>query len=183
MALAGPPHRRYRARMTDTSERPPLPSPERLRSLMFDACRMGRDDVIPALLHAGVPIETRDARGHTPLVLASYNGHEGTTTLLLDAGAAVDGEADHGGNTALMGVSFKGHLAIAERLIARGADVNHRNASGQTALMLAGLFDRGAIVDLLLANGADASLVDAQGNSVRSLALAQGNEALAARFA
>lgn len=169
--------------MATTDERPPLPSPERLRELMFDAARMGRDDVIPALLHAGVDVEARNGQGHTPLVLASYNGNASTTALLLDAGAAVDGDADQHGNTALMGVAFKGYLPIAELLVARGADVNRRNTAGQTALMTAALFNQTAIIDLLLANGADASLVDAAGNSVRSLALAQGNEALARRFA
>ncbi|WP_346731935.1 ankyrin repeat domain-containing protein [Sphingomonas sp. GC_Shp_2] len=183
MALPAARAPRYRTAMTDAPAPPPLPSPERLRELMFDAARMGRDDVIPALLHAGVPIEIRDGRGHTPLVLASYNGHADTTALLLDRGAAVDGDADHRGNTALMGVAFKGHLAIAALLIARGADVNRRNAAGQTALMLAGLFDRSAIIDLLLENGADAAMIDGDGNTVRSLALAQGNEALAKRFA
>ena len=183
MALAAAAPLRYRARMTETAGRTPLPSPQRLRELMFDAARLGRDDVIPALLHAGVGVEISDARGHTPLVLASYNGHATTTALLLDHGAAVDGDADHRGNTALMGVAFKGHAEIAALLIARGADVNRRNASGQTALMLAALFDRTAIIDLLLANGADPALIDAAGNTVRSLALSQNNEALVERFA
>ena len=38
------------------------------------------------------------------------------------------------GNTALMGVSFKGHKAIAEMLINKGADVEQSNKSGQKAL-------------------------------------------------
>ncbi|HEY1067614.1 MAG TPA: hypothetical protein VGE52_15935, partial [Pirellulales bacterium] len=34
----------------------PLPPPERLQQLLFDAARLGRDDVIPALVLAGARI-------------------------------------------------------------------------------------------------------------------------------
>ena len=166
--------------MTDTRELPPM---ERLVELWFDAARRGRDDMVPALLAAGVDIEVTDAKGYTALVLASYNGQESTTVLLLKHGAAVDGAHDAQGNTALMGVCFKGYLPIAHILIDAGADVNRRNGVGQTALMMAALFNQGAIIDLLLANGADAGLTDAAGNTVSTLAIAQGNAELAARFA
>lgn len=166
--------------MTDTRELPPM---ERLVELWFDAARMGRDDVIPALLAAGVDIAVTDAKGYTALVLASYNGQQSTTALLLKHGAAVDGAQDAQGNTALMGVCFKGYVPIARLLIDAGADVNRRNSVGQTALMMAALFNQGAIIDLLLAAGADASITDAAGNTVKTLAIAQGNTELAERFA
>ncbi len=166
--------------MTDVRELPPM---ARLIELWFDAARMGRDDMVPALLAAGVDIEVTDAKGYTALVLASYNGQESTTALLLRHGAAVDGAHDAQGNTALMGVCFKGYLPIAQTLIDAGADVNRRNSVGQTALMMAALFNQGEIIDLLLENGADASVTDAAGNTVRTLAIAQGNTELAERFA
>ncbi|TXC70629.1 ankyrin repeat domain-containing protein [Sphingomonas ginsenosidivorax] len=166
--------------MTDARE---LPLMERLVELWFDAARMGRDDMVPALLAAGVDIEATDAKGYTALVLASYNGQQSTTALLLKHGAAVDGAHDAQGNTALMGVCFKGYLPIAQTLIDAGADVNRPNGAGQTALMMAALFNRGAIIDLLLANGADAGVTDTAGNTVQTLAIAQGNTELAERFA
>ena len=169
--------------MTDARELPPLPPMERLVELLFDAARMGREEMIPALLQAGVDIEVTDAKGYTPLVIASYNGQADATAVLLAAGAKVDGAADARGNTALMGVCFKGYTPIARMLIAAGADVNRRNGVGQTALMMAALFNQGAIIDLLIEQGADPAVVDAAGNSVASLALSQGNAALAARFA
>lgn len=166
--------------MTEARELPPM---ERLVELWFDAARMGRDDVIPALLAAGVDIEVTDAKGYTGLVLASYNGQQSTTALLLEHGAAVDGAHDAQGNTALMGVCFKGYVPIAQTLIDAGADVNRRNSVGQTALMMAALFNQGEIIDLLLENGADAGITDAAGNTVNTLAIAQGNTELAERFA
>jgi ankyrin repeat protein len=169
--------------MTDARELPPLPPMERLVELLFDAARMGRDEMIPALLQAGVDIEVTDAKGYTPLVIASYNGNVEATAALLAAGAKVDGAADARGNTALMGVCFKGYAEIAQVLLDAGADVNRRNGVGQTALMMAALVDRTAIIDLLLEHNADASVADTAGNTVNSLAISQGNAALAARFA
>jgi hypothetical protein len=162
---------------------PPLPPMERLVELMFDAARGGREDVIPALLRAGVDIEVTDARGHSPLVLASYNGQAGATALLLAEGARPDGVEGFDGNSALMGVAFKGYDAIAALLLEAGAVPDRRNGAGQTALMMAAMFGQTAIVDRLLAAGADPAATDTAGNSAASLAQAQGNEALAARLA
>ena len=156
-----------------------LPAPERLQELLFDASRIGRDDVIPALLQAGTDIEGTDDRGYTPLILASYNGRESTTRLLLSLGASPDGHVEAQGNTALMGVAFKGHAAIARMLLDAGAGPNRCNSVGQTALMMAALFDQREIVDILLSSGADCGRRDAAGNSAASVAEAQGNEALA----
>ena len=157
-----------------------LPPKEKLVELLFDACRSGHDEGVAALLRAGVDIEVLDARGFSPLVIASYNNQLDTTRLLLDHGARPDGPEGFAGNTALMGVAFKDYVPIAELLIARGADVNYRNGSGQTALMTAALFGRDAIIDLLLAHGADASIADNTGNTPKSLA--QGNPEVAERF-
>ena len=161
---------------------PPLPSPERLQDLLFDAARMGRDDMIPALLQAGADIEGRDARGYSALVLASYNGRESTTALLLAEGALPDGPSDAQGNSALMGVAFKGNPAIARRLLDAGAEVDRRNGAGQTALMMAALFAQEPIIDMLLEAGADPTARDAAGNDAAGGARAQGSLALAERF-
>jgi uncharacterized protein len=162
---------------------PKLPSFERLQELLFAAARMGRNDVLPALVRAGANLEDPDPKGYTALILASYNGQGSTTGLLLSLGARVDGGDRERGNTALMGVAFKGYTAIARLLIDGGADVNARNFAGQTALMTAALFNRAEIIELLLEVGADPTLIDASGNNVISLARSQGNQPLADRFA
>lgn len=156
-----------------------LPPIERLEELFFDAARSGRDDMIQALLQAGVDIESVDPKGHSALILASYHGHSGAAELLLSLGASPDGAPESLANTALMGVAFKGYDAIARRLIASGADVGRRNSAGQTALMMAALFSRVSIVDMLIEAGADPFAVDAAGNSAVSLARAQGNTSMA----
>ena len=166
----------------DMNELPPLPPAERLQELLFEAARLGRVDVIPALLQAGADIEARSPQGHTPLILASYNGHAAATRLLLESGAEVDAGDTSRGNTALMGTAFKGFDDIADLLLDAGAEVDRRNHAGQTALMLAALFDRHGMVDRLIGRGANRELCDDAGNSAPSLAEAQANEGMVLRL-
>jgi ankyrin repeat protein len=149
---------------------------------LFDACKLGRIDVLPALLAAGCDVEAKDPKGYTPLILASYNGHAAATEILLTNGAMVDARDGARGNTALMGAAFKGYGAFIERLLIAGADPNATNKAGQTALMMAALVGQTSIVDQLLAAGADPMACDIAGNSASSVALAQGNALLAARL-
>lgn len=161
---------------------PPLPAKDRIQELLCDAARLGRADMIAALVQAGADVEKHDAQGYTPLILASYNGHFNATRDLLTFGASVDLPDLGRGNTALMGCAFKGHDEIAAMLIDARADVDYRNPAGQTAIMLAAMFARDVIVDYLLDAGADPAFVDAAGNSAASVAAAQNNSALAERL-
>jgi len=161
----------------------PLPSPERIQELLFEAARLGRTDVIPALLYGGADITASDSKGHSALILASYNGQEEAIRLLLDHGAPVDQGDDGSGNTALMGVAFKGYSVIARILLDAGANPRAINRAGQTALMMASLFGHYAIVDMLLEAGADPHALDAAGNSAISVATDQGNLAMADHLA
>ena len=160
----------------------PLPPPARIQELLFDAARLGRIDVLPALLIAGADIEARDPQGYTPLILASYNGQAKATDLLLAQGASPDAPDRTRGNTSLMGVDFKGYGEIADRLLDAGADPHATNKAGQTALMMAAMFGHGGIVDRLLEMDADPLAVDAAGNSAWSVARGQGNTIMVQRL-
>ena len=162
------------------AEQAPALTPERLQELLFDAARLDRADVIPALAPSGVDLNGRDARGFTPLILAAYNGSGAAVAALIAAGADVNLADARQGNTALMGVAFKGHDAIARQLVAAGADVNARNKAGQTALMMASLFNRAAQAELLLSAGADPAARDAAGKTAADVARTQDNAALLA---
>jgi ankyrin repeat protein len=102
--------------------------------------------------------------------------------LLLGRGAPIDQPDGHRGNTALMGVAFKGYLPIAEMLLVSGANPHSVNRAGQSALMFASLSSRADIVDRLIALGANPEMQDAAGNSALSIALSQGNVGMATRL-
>lgn len=78
------------------------------------------------------------------------------------------------GNTAMMGVAFKGYTEIAKRLMEHGnCDVDHQNLVGQTALMMAALFNREAIIQSLLAHGSEPDSADQQGSAAAKLTQTQ----------
>ena len=83
----------------------------------FNVIRNGDLSKVEALI-AMAPelINSKDNRGSTPLILATYYDHAHIANLLLENGAEIDTK-DASGNTALMGVCFKGYTKIAEKLI------------------------------------------------------------------
>ena len=123
--------------------------PDHYKELYFDAARAGRVDLLEGMIKDGVPVDLRDSHGYTALILAAYDEQPAAVDLLL-AKHADPCAADLKGNTALMGVAFKGELAIAQKLVGL-CDVNTRNREGQTAAMMAALFGHADIVRLLAA--------------------------------
>jgi uncharacterized protein len=155
--------------------------PDHYKDLYFDAARAGRVDLLEGMIKDGVPVDLHDSHGYTALILAAYDEQPAAVDALLKMHADACA-TDLKGNTAMMGVAFKGELAIAQKLVGR-CDVNTRNHEGQTAAMMATLFGHKDIVRLLAAHGADLKLKDAAGNSAESLARAQGLTAMLALLA
>lgn len=100
------------------------------------------------LLDAGAPIDERDHRGYSALMLAAYTGNVEAFDLLLSRRADPDSR-DLLGNTVLMGAAFKGHLGMFHKLIAAGASAGLRNDAGQDARSFATMFGRAEIVKAL----------------------------------
>jgi hypothetical protein len=134
-----------------------------------------------AKLIATVPavVGAKDARGSSPLLLATYLNNMSATRLLVEAGA--DLNLDAGTGTPLMGVCFKGYPEIAKYLVDAGADVNAVNPKAGTALSFAAMFNRSDIVEMLLARGADPSIKDGKGLTAADHATRQGFTEMAAR--
>ncbi|XP_060802351.1 ankyrin repeat and KH domain-containing protein 1 isoform X4 [Amyelois transitella] len=67
----------------------------------------------------------------------------------------VDGETDSNHDTALTLACAGGHDELAELLLSRGADIEHRDKKGFTPLILAATAGHEKIVEILLNHGAD----------------------------
>ncbi len=144
--------------------------------VFFENVRKGDLDAVKELLAKDESlIAAKTSMGFTPLILAAYYNQGHICTYLLENGANAN-EEDRSGNTALMGIAFKGYTEVAEILIKHGAIVNQRNFNDATALTFASTFGHGALVKLLLKNGADLTLKDNRGNTPMSHAEIQGNE-------
>jgi uncharacterized protein len=149
-----------------------------MSAALFDAIRNQDLNAVQHLLqeHPEWVIQ-KDARGSTPLLLASYYGLEEITRCILSVPQPIDAQ-DASGNTALMGVSFKGDINIARLLIEHGADVNKTNFNKGSALIFASTFGRIELVKLLLDHGADKYQKDEKGFTAFDHAKMQGIESV-----
>jgi ankyrin repeat protein len=82
---------------------------------------------------------------------------------------------DQVGNTALMGVCFRGYKEIAAMLLDAGVDIDQRNHQGATALTFAATFGHLEIAEMLLKHGADITARDVRGKSPLDHAAIQEN--------
>lgn len=119
-----------------------------LQGIALNAARAGDDGLLAPMIRAGIPLELRDGKGNTLLMLAAYHGNRETVELLLAAGAEPDARNDRG-QTPLGGVAFKGHAAIAHSLLAAGADPLADQGGGKTPAMFAAMFGREEVLTLL----------------------------------
>jgi ankyrin repeat protein len=108
---------------------------------IYDAVRRGDIVHVVALLAA----DPRRLNGcgdvfnsSAPLHVAAAHGQGAVASCLLHAGARVD-ELNEDGDTPLTYAVMRNRLALVKMLVARGADVNHRNGSGQTVRQAAGV--------------------------------------------
>lgn len=153
---------------THTTERAKQNSQNELMAYFHAAARTSDIEVLEAFLMAGMPIEAKDQKGYTALMIASYNGRLNAVNKLLEYGANACAQ-DNKGNTALMAAIFKGELKIAQRLLNTHCDTNQQNNAGQTALMYSTLFGRTELTQLLISRGAELTLEDTSGNSAQRI--------------
>lgn len=108
-----------------------------------------------------------DREGYTPLAYAAQNGCMDVVTLLAEANAVVDATDDLLGWTPLHFAAKSRHADVVRYLLADGADVNRKTASGHTPLSVAlsgSSFthghegDRSKTLLVLLESGADVNL-------------------------
>ncbi|OWT42618.1 NACHT and ankyrin domain protein [Pochonia chlamydosporia 170] len=129
------------------------------------ACKSAGAAIVALLLEGGANIEAvclSDLRKWTPLLEATYWGHEAIVKLLLDNGANIEA-VDFKGNTPLCLAVADNREEIVALLLERGANTEtvYLSASRKwTPLLEATERGNKAIVKLLLENGANTKAVD-----------------------
>eukprot|EP00741_Cyanophora_paradoxa_P008501 tig00001336_g8226.t1 len=97
---------------------------------VFNRIRHRKYHEVEALLDAGTPLEARDKRGNTPLIVAVQNNNKRIAKLLLRRGANINAQ-NFQGNTALHHAFAFSYQELAQYLISKGADDTIVNAAGQ----------------------------------------------------
>lgn len=108
-----------------------MTSQQELIDLFFAAAKIGNSEVINEFLKHGFPVDVRNQDGYTPLMMATYYGHQDIVTALLAKGADRCAR-DKRGNTALMGALFKMEFAIAKQLRQVDCDAQAKKTGQKT---------------------------------------------------
>jgi ankyrin repeat protein len=123
-------------------------------SPFFQAIEAGDVKRVRELITAGVDLSETDENGcFTALGQAAYLGHTTIVRLLLDAGAAADGESATA--SALGAAALGGQVEAADILVKRGARLDLADEVGLTPLMHAARVGQLAVVRYLVESGAD----------------------------
>jgi ankyrin repeat protein len=105
--------------MTDTN--PGAHLSEEVVEGTFALAREGRTGPLGEMIDAGVPIDTRNARGDTLLIVATYAQQAETVAELLRRGADVD-VVNSAGQTAVACAVFRRDEPVLRALLDAGAD-------------------------------------------------------------
>ncbi len=154
-------------------------------TVLMNCARTGDAKAVKALLtHHADPNAKESAHQQTALMWAAAEKHPEVTALLLEFGADLSArsliysqtvvdeqtqragreklnyDVKRGGETALLFAARNGDLESARLLLARGANVNDRQADGLTAVGLAVYSGQGPVGILLLDRGADPNVAE-----------------------
>lgn len=150
-----------------------LSSEEQAQELM-DCASRGDLAGVTTLLRLGVPCNTPDACGNSPLLFAAALGNSEVTELLLGAGADPQ-HRNYAGGTPLFVAAVNGDTSTIVSLLQHGSDPNIAATGGRTPLMMAVLFNHYEAVAMLLSTGADIEAADELGDSVFNYAMNQAD--------
>ena len=95
----------------------------------FELAREGRVAELAEMIDAGVPIDVRNARSDTMLIVAAYAKQAGAVAELIRRGAALD-EENRMGQTAISCAVFRNDSEILELLLSAGANPDAGFRSG-----------------------------------------------------
>lgn len=112
----------------------------------FDLARQGRTAQLGEMIDAGVPVDVRNPRQDTLLIVATYAEHADTVTDLIARGADLNA-VNANGQTAISCAVFRRNETLLRTLLDAGAD---QDAGGHTAKQVAdqfGLTDMRAVLD------------------------------------
>jgi uncharacterized protein len=107
--------------------------PDSVRA-MLEAAARGEVDTLQRLIAAGASLESANAAGETPLLLAVKNNHLSAAVLLIDAGSNINAQAANRDSPWLLAGAL-GRTEMLRHMIPKGPDFSVRNRFGGNALI------------------------------------------------
>lgn len=127
-----------------------------------------------AYLSAGLPVDVRDERGWTPLMISAFNGNEEMAELLIRSGADVQIE-DNAGYGPMHWAAFNGYRKVVRLLSTRSGNVNAQSHHGWTPLLQAATRGHLDVCIALISSGANVNLPSTDGWTPLHKACANGH--------
>lgn len=122
------------------------------------ASKAGQEEVVRYLLDAGADVDCQDGEGWTSLMYSCMFLKLSICDILLDRNANIHLKNATEGTCLLLSAHANAPVALVERLLDMGADINHRQRYGFTALLFAVSGGYPEIAELLIRRGADVHL-------------------------
>ena len=97
---------------------------------LINAALANQIAIVELLIGKHADVMARNSGGFTALHAAAYSGSVPISRLLLDHGAILDDASNKAGVTPLMVAGEENNVALAEFLLAKGADVGHVEVHG-----------------------------------------------------
>jgi ankyrin repeat protein len=141
---------------------------------LIEAVVAGAGSNVTAMLDGGLPVNTRDRSGRTPLMWAMYKNRVNVVRILIAKGADCDLQ-DSGGRTALMWGALYGHWESINALFEEEIDVDRPDNHGRTALMWACINGNPDTVQAVLSVGPDIEARDVDGKTALTWACEKSN--------
>lgn len=144
---------------------------------VFDVARTDDVETLLEMLELNPDtVNSKNASGHSPLILAAYNGQSEMVDVLIQNGADVNYTFSQG--AAIHGAAFKGYLSIVALLVNNGASLDEGDQNKTTPLIYATIFGHDEVAKYLFERGANPDYVDATGSSALDYAQSLNNEEL-----
>src|SRR5947209_12260127 len=130
----------------------------------YDAIRAGDNVALQELIRGGADVNTRDARGASPLFYAASVGSSEAMRLLIAAGSDVNARTAFGATPLMWSTA---DIAKVRLLLGKGADASAKSKQGNTALQIASAQAGNVeVLRLLVEHGASVKdSVNAMGNT------------------
>jgi len=133
-------------------------------NMLHYAAEWGLNNAISIIIKSGIPVDTQNATGQTPLFLATKCNSPSTLKIFIDNNANLS-IRDSQGNTALHAAVRWNAINSISFLISSGMDINANSLNGNTPLHDAIILNQPEIESLLIKQGANLECRNIDGNT------------------
>ncbi|KAL4789001.1 hypothetical protein BDV19DRAFT_395460 [Aspergillus venezuelensis] len=124
----------------------------------YKAAAAGDNSTLQKLLRQGVPLDTQNIQGITPLWIASHHGHEKIANTLIETKQVNLNTQSTNGRSPLHEAAAWGHIGVMRVLLGAHADPNLIDSNGNTSYNLATKYGNWDIARLLRKHSVATSL-------------------------